>query len=188
MVTTMDSLVTLDAQIATWLQGSGTPRLSAFLMVVSLLHTHAVVLALAVALAIAFHLRGERRWLHAVILVIPGGLALNAALKEIVQRPRPVYEFPLVTLDTFSFPSGHTAAATLLYGFLAVYLIQRTRRPALRAAIAAGAFALVALVGFARMYLGAHYLTDVVAAAGFALLWLGFSLWIVHAASAARPG
>lgn len=184
----MDSLVGLDVQIATWLQGSGTPGLTAFLLVVSLLHTHAVVLGSALVLAVVLHRRGEAYWVRVTALAIPGGLLLNALLKELVQRPRPVYEFPLVTLATSSFPSGHTAAATLLYGVWGAYLASHARSPAARAAIAAGAVALVALVGFSRMYLGAHYLTDVVAAAGIALLWLAFSLWSAHGAHAARPG
>jgi len=187
MVFAMDSLVGLDVQIATWLQGSGTPGLTAFLLVVSLLHTHPVVLGIALALAFVFHGRGEAYWVRVTVLAIPCGLALNALLKEVVRRPRPVYEFPLVTLDTFSFPSGHTAAATLLYGVLGAYLVQRARRRGARAAIAAGAAALIALVGFSRMYLGAHYLTDVVAAAALSLLWVAACLWFARGLHAPRP-
>lgn len=185
----MDSLASLDAQIATWLQGSGTASLTAFMLLVSLLHTHAAVLGIAAALALVFWLRGEKRWVLATFVVVPGGMAFNALLKELIQRPRPVYEFPLVTLETYSFPSGHTAAATLLYGLLAAYLVRRTPSRSARAAIALGALALVALVGFSRMYLGAHYLTDVVAAASVALAWVALSLWFVHGRfHAARSG
>ncbi len=187
IVDPMDSLVTFDVQVATWLYGRGTPGFTAFMLVVSLLHGQVAVLIAALGLAAAFHLRGQRRWVYAVILAIPVGMAINALLKEVIQRPRPAFEFPLVTLQTYSFPSGHTAAATLLYGLLAAFLIGCTTRRDLRVAIVLGALAMVALVAFSRMYLGAHYLTDVVAAASLSLLWLTFSLWWVHGRRAPGP-
>ena len=184
----MDSPVSLDVQIATWLHGSSTPAFTALMLVVSLLHAQAVVLLEALALAVAFHMRGERRWVHAVVLAIPGGLLVNVLVKELIRRPRPSFEFPLVTLQTYSFPSGHTAAATLLYGLIAAYGIAHTQRSAARKLIALAAAAMVALVAFSRMYLGAHYLSDVVTAAGLALLWLAIALRLAHARPAARLG
>ncbi|WP_395406963.1 phosphatase PAP2 family protein [Pseudoduganella sp. UC29_106] len=88
------------------------------------------------------------------------------------------FDEPLLTLATYSFPSGHTVAATLFYGLLACYLVMRGRRwlPV------AGATLMVLLVACSRMYLGVHYLSDVLAAVAEGVAWLaicvtGMSTW-----------
>ena len=70
---------------------------------------------------------------------------------------------PLAHLTTYSFPSGHAVASTVFYGALCVLVLQRVRSPAWRVAALAGAVAMVLLVAFSRVYLGAHYLSDVLA-------------------------
>jgi len=109
-----------------------------------------------------------------LLAVVPAGMLLNVALKHLVQRPRPVLEEPLVHLGTFSFPSGHAVASTVFYGALCALVFAHTRSPALRALAVLAAMAMVLLVGFSRVYLGAHYLTDVIAgtAEGLACLLL----------------
>ncbi|STQ93145.1 phosphatidylglycerophosphatase B [Janthinobacterium lividum] len=81
-------------------------------------------------------------------------------------------------LSTYSFPSGHTATSTALYGLLAAYLICQTAPGAWgkRIAIALGAFLMAALVGFSRIYLGAHYLSDVLAAMAESYGWLAICI------------
>jgi undecaprenyl-diphosphatase len=78
----------------------------------------------------------------------------------------------LLTLSTYSFPSGHTAAATVFYGLLACYLLRRVQAWPARAAIAAACCLMVALVALSRMYLGVHYLSDVLAASAEGAAWL----------------
>lgn len=70
--------------------------------------------------------------------------------------------------------------AAVLYGALAAYLFSKTtdRRRRLLIVLATGF--LVALVGFSRMYLGAHYLSDVLAAMAEGLAWLSLCLTVVY--------
>jgi undecaprenyl-diphosphatase len=78
----------------------------------------------------------------------------------------------LLTLTTYSFPSGHTAAATVFYGLIACFLLSRVRAWPARAGIVAACCLMVALVALSRMYLGVHYLSDVLAAAAEGAAWL----------------
>jgi undecaprenyl-diphosphatase len=78
----------------------------------------------------------------------------------------------LLTLSTYSFPSGHTAAATVFYGLLACYLLRRVQAWPARAAIVAACCLMVGLVALSRMYLGVHYLSDVLAATLEGAAWL----------------
>lgn len=91
-----------------------------------------------------------------------GAMGLNALVKELVGRARPVVEEPLSAQSGMSFPSGHALGSTVSYGvLLLVFLpvVGRRTRPLL-AGVAVGA---VLVVGFTRMALGVHYLSDVLA-------------------------
>jgi undecaprenyl-diphosphatase len=111
-------------------------------------------------------------WLLALLFSVPGGMLLNVALKHVFQRARPVLEDPLVTLATYSFPSGHTTAATCFYGLLASYLVIARPAWSVRLGTVAVCVTMVLLVAFSRVYLGAHYVSDVLAAMAESVAWL----------------
>ena len=99
---------------------------------------------------------------------------MNLLLKHFFHRQRPVLENPLVTLSSFGFPSGHTMGATLFYGVLALIVTHSIRSWRRRALVSCAAALVIALVGISRIYLGAHYFTDVIAAIAIGLAWLAF--------------
>jgi membrane-associated phospholipid phosphatase len=138
------------------------PALTHFMLWVSRLHQTAVVLAVTAALALWIGLRFSRSAARP-LLIVPAGMVLNVALKDIVQRPRPHWEHALVSLPTWSFPSGHALAATVFYGTVCALVFAHTRSRAWRALAALVAVLMVPLVCFSRVYLGAHYPSDVVA-------------------------
>ena len=171
----------LDAQLTQWLQAHATPGRTAFLLIVT--HWHNTLGILVMTALLALWLAHERSWdwLLRVLLSVPLGMLLNMLLKSIFQRHRPVFEQPLVTLLTYSFPSGHTAAATLLYGVSAAWLLAVLQRR-WHAPIVMLAVCQVALVALSRVYLGAHYPSDVLAAMASSSAWLaivltGVSTW-----------
>ncbi|HEY0065650.1 MAG TPA: phosphatase PAP2 family protein [Telluria sp.] len=137
------------------------------------------ILLMALALGAFFYRRRERYWLLALTVAVPGGLILNVLLKYTFQRVRPSFEAPLVSLTTFSFPSGHTSGATVLYGMLAAWLVVSLRKPWQRATVMLGALMMVVLVGTSRLYLGAHYLSDVLAAMAVGSAWLAVCITAV---------
>src|SRR5258707_14264604 len=108
----------------------------------------------------------RKRWygLLAIVLTVPGGMLFHHLIQIIVHRHRPFRHSEFLDLGGYSFPSGHTMAATLLYGLLAVFAILLWKGWHWRMLAILGALLAIALVGFSRIALGAHYLTDVLGA------------------------
>lgn len=170
----------VDAQIAQWLHAHSTPFLTQCLLILSHLHDP-ITISFMVALMASFLIWKKRWWeVWVVLLVVPGGMLLNLLVKQGFQRARPTFEQPLVMLTTYSFPSGHVAATTLFYGMLAALLITQTPTWSRAICIFLIAFTMVVLVAFSRMYLGAHYLSDVLAAFVEGIAWLALCLTAIH--------
>lgn len=175
-VMSADWITILDLQVSQWFHARATPPLTQFMLLVTRLHSTAGILALCLLLGWRWVRTRSWDWLVTLVLTVPFGMLLNLFLKNLFQRARPSFQDPLLTLTSYSFPSGHTAAATLFYGLLAAYLVCRVKSWPWRAFVVCLAVALVALVGLSRIYLGAHYLSDVLAAVAASSGWLVFSL------------
>jgi membrane-associated phospholipid phosphatase len=124
--------------------------------------------------ALTFFLVWKRWWpaLVTLIVAVPGGMLLNECVKLLVHRHRPFVEGPFVDWSGYSFASGHTIGATLLYGQLLLFVLPLLKARRARLLCISSAASLVVLVGFSRIALGAHFLTDVLAAIFFGALWL----------------
>src|SRR5262245_28485428 len=98
--------------------------------------------------------------------------ALERVAKIVVHRQRPFVESTFVDWSGYSFASGHTIGATLLYGQLVLFVLPSLKARHLRVLCIFSAVSLVLLVGFTRIAFGAHFLTDVLAAIFFGIIWL----------------
>src|SRR5207302_2188506 len=133
-----------------------------------------------------------KKWwpsLVTLIVAVPGGMMLNELVKQLVHRHRPFVDGPFVDWSGYSFASGHTIGATLLYGQILLFVIPVLKSRRWRSLAVFIAITLVLLVGFSRIALGAHYLTDVLAALFFGSLWLAFcffALKLLHRRVARR--
>ena len=185
-VITRDPILARDLQVSVWLHTHGSPIFSAFLLAITQLHSTLGVTILAAIVAVFLWRHGDRYWVLSLALAVPGGLLLNVIVKNVIHRDRPVWDDPLLTLASPSFPSGHAAGATLFYGFLAAYMVWRMKHPAGRALVVAGCVLMVALVGFSRIYLGVHYLSDVLGAVSLSSAWLVLCLVTVRAIAKRR--
>jgi membrane-associated phospholipid phosphatase len=121
-----------------------------------------------------------KRWwpsLVTLIVAVPGGMLLNEWVKVLVHRHRPFVDGPFVDWSGYSFASGHTIGATLLYGQLLLLVLPVLKARHWRLLCIASAISLVLLVGVSRIALGAHFLTDVLAGIFFGVVWLALCLF-----------
>ena len=110
-----------------------------------------------------------------------GSSLLNSLIKATVDRARPHLPDPVAAAHGTSFPSGHTQAATVGCGILVLIFLPVVRR-GLRPSLYAGAALVVALIGFSRIALGVHYVSDVLGAVVIGSAWVlamtaAFSAW-----------
>ncbi|BCY09455.1 bifunctional DedA family/phosphatase PAP2 family protein [Actinoplanes sp. L3-i22] len=163
-----NELATRDSPVAAWLVDHRTGWLTAVMRVVTALGSGRVVTVLLV-LAVLVLARPGRRWSTAVMLavVVTGTAVLIDAIKLLTTRIRPDITDLLTSAPGYAFPSGHSAQAAAAYGAIAYLLAGRLQRWGHRVTVWTVAVLIVALVGFSRLYLGAHWLTDVLG--GFAL-------------------
>lgn len=178
-VVTGDTITLVDVRLAHWFHARATPGFTRAMLFVTYWNGIAGSSVMSALLALWFLRRRAHYWLIVCLIAVPGGMLLNVALKHVFRRARPSFDDPLLSLLTYSFPSGHTAAATVFYGLLACYLVRRVRAWRARVTIALGAVAMVTLVALSRMYLGVHYLSDVLAAAAEGAAWLAICITAV---------
>lgn len=169
------ALTALDASIATWFHAHATSAVTQAMLAYTHLHSAGGILAMSTVLALVLWRCRAYPWLLTLAATVPGGMLFNVALKHLFQRARPQFDDPLLVLHSYSFPSGHVVAATLFYSVLAAWLASRAPYAGRRAAIIGAAVLLTLLTGLTRVYLGAHFLSDVLAAilegTGWFFLW-----------------
>ena len=166
---TGDPIVRWDVHFATWLHEHASSSLVNVFEVVTYAG-NALVLGVVILTAAALLLRRGRLNDAALLVAAFGGaVVVNGLLKLLFHRRRP--ELSFVHLDTYSFPSGHAAAAAATFTAGAWLLALRHRDTRARVLIVLAAALLIVIVGFSRLYLGAHYLSDVLAGFSFGLGW-----------------
>lgn len=160
----------VDATILGWVSGPQSDWMDLIALQVTALGNIATLLV--VVLTAAAILWAARRKVSVALLVASAfsGTAANFVLKAAFGRPRPEAEATLAETLTASFPSGHAMSAAITYGTVA-FLVGRMAKGTVRWLTWVGAAGLIVLIGLSRLYLGAHYPSDVLAG------WLGGIAW-----------
>jgi membrane-associated phospholipid phosphatase len=181
-----------DQRVTTSVVAHRSPALNALMKVMTWLGSWVALLVTAIVLLVlAF--RKRLPWAAVAVAVVAwGGEAGGVALaKHVVRRQRPPKRIWLVSAHGWSWPSGHTATAVLLFTVLAtvVTCLGRSRRT-LMVTWSTAILAMI-VVGFSRIELGVHWSSDVIAAALFVAGWLtvlGLAFWRAPAVRGARTG
>ena len=130
-----------------------------------------------VAIGILFILR-KRLSAFLLVLGLAGGVALSEGLKALFERQRPPAAYQAVETLNASFPSGHALLSTVFYLTVAVMMTRAFPRQRLKAYVLGVGMVFALLVGVTRVYLGAHWASDVMAGWCVGAAW-AMALWLV---------
>ncbi|MBU6426453.1 MAG: bifunctional DedA family/phosphatase PAP2 family protein, partial [Rhodospirillales bacterium] len=182
-----DPLVRTDRAVFHLLQSLRVPIVDQVMVAITEMgDAHVVV---PVLLAVLAWLAWQRAWRAAVygVASVAGASLFAFLFKLSLQQPRP--EALYHGWNAYSFPSGHATASVALYGFLVV-LICREVGGRIRLAVTLAAVLFVGAVAFSRLYLGVHWLSDVMAGLAFGIAWVALLgiVYLQHARRDVRAG
>lgn len=170
-----------DLEATLFIQRYNTEWFDLIMKFVSILGNGTSVVILVIFLVIFGYVIGKR---HASLVLIGstmGGLILSFVLKVIVSRPRPDPSL-ISQIGNFywldSFPSGHVLGAVSLYGFLFYIAYTQLKRNIIKKVIMGFCILVIILMGLSRIYVGAHWLSDVLGAYLIGFVWLSFNVFI----------
>ena len=171
-----------DQAIQSWVHGFARPMLTEVMKTLSWIGSP-FVLVPAVTLAAGL-MWWQRRKDSAVLVAAAalGGVALDEVMKLHFKRLRPDVPWAFVHEHSFSFPSGHSVMAMVIYGVIVYKTHNKLHSRWAKAALVIGALLMVAGIGLSRVYLGAHYPSDVAGGYFVGAVWLaaviGSDMWV----------
>lgn len=186
-----DPLILADIRVANLLYALRSDAMLRFFYFVTLLAESATIIALGIVFAVFLWFSRQRMYAVALWFTLVVGEGVTFFSKQIFHRARPELFMRAITEDSFSFPSGHATSVVLFYGFLAYLIVRHYTSIKTRLATIFSLSVLVVFVDLSRLYLGVHFLSDVIAGnlVGFSALFLSIGLteWFVSAQPDLKP-
>lgn len=163
----------LDSTITNFIYGFRSPVLNKIMLNISIFGNVAFLFCLSVITV--FYLYTKRKK-DALIFssILYTGVIINLILKEFFHRPRP-HLFTLIAENSYSFPSGHAMNSFVFYTAIAYFILRASNNITLAFVTSGIAIIIIVLIGISRIYLGAHYPSDVIAG------YVGGFFWFISA-------
>jgi len=162
-----------DRPVMEWFARHREPWLTTVMWIVTALGSSAVLIPLVLgAGGWYWWRRGQPRSFVLLAAAYGGSELLSETVRALTRRPRPPADLAAGHFAGFAFPSGHATHSVAVYGMLAVVLAAGTPRWPRKVAAWTGAVSIATAVGLTRLYLGAHWLTDVLGGWALGNLWL----------------
>ncbi|KYF78470.1 hypothetical protein BE17_00790 [Sorangium cellulosum] len=166
------AIVQVDLALARALHASSSSAGVAALRAFTFLGSGAALTVVAIVVAAALLRLRHRVLAIGWLIALAGGGLLNWALKALFARQRPTFADPLAVAAGWSFPSGHSMGTFITFGMLSYLGLLFARTLRARLLLVALALSWTVAMGFSRMYLGVHYLSDVLAGFAAGTVWL----------------
>jgi undecaprenyl-diphosphatase len=159
-----------------------TPSLTSVMLAITALGSATSFFILSI-LVFLFLFAKKRKEAILFTFIFLSAAGLNFLLKVVFARPRPTL-MPLVVEKSFSFPSGHSMNSMVFFMMMSYFVYRNTKYVRLTVAMSILSVIIVGLIGFSRIYLGAHYPSDVIAGYATGVLWCTIIIMIekyIHA-------
>jgi len=170
-VITSSSVIHTDNKIANFLYLYRDQRLVKTFLWITLLGKWEIILFELLITTLILVLFKKRKDILGFLVAISGSMLFDVLGKLLIHRPRPsgiaVYQE-----NTFSFPSGHATIAMAFYGFITYYLVRHVKDWKNKINFLALGVTIIIAIGLSRLYLGVHFMSDVVGGYLLGLLWL----------------
>ena len=149
-----------------------TPKLTLFMKTITKLSDTGYIIIIALIITLLFLTIWKQK---KVAIIIPCNLIIatltNQTLKAIFQRERP-FGYHLIEMSGFSFPSGHAMVSMAFYGLLIYIIYNLVKNKLLRNILITINIIIILLIGLSRVYLGVHYLSDIIAGYSISIIYL----------------
>lgn len=177
-----DHIITSDISIANFLVGFRTDTLINVFSWITLLGKSQVISSLIAVSVVILWLWRRYYYILPLFIAVVGSSIFTYSGKLFFQRPRP--EMAVYVENSFSFPSGHASIAVAFYGLLSYLLICVAQSWRTKVSLFLAGILIILAIGFSRIYLGVHYLSDVFGGYVVGVIWLiiaiSFSKWLKH--------
>ena len=165
-------IVKLDDSFAHFLYLLRTPFLAQVFYTITNFANQITIGILGAVALLYLYFKKELAYLYALVLICLGTEANVYLIKILINRARPVADIAYYIEKDPSFPSGHSAIAMAFFGFVTYYLIHHIQGGRKKSLVILLGTLLILLIGFSRLYLGVHFLSDVLGGFLMGGLWL----------------
>lgn len=165
----------IDSTVHEWFLTIHSESLTLFFSFITLFGEWKILFPSLFCASVLLYVRSKKRFITYIIplwLALLCASATTYALKLLIARPRPL---PSLALESsFSFPSAHATLAMAMYGYLLFVAVQQTRSTWVQHSLVCFGACLILVIGVSRLYLGVHYVSDVLV--GFIIGYLSIVL------------
>lgn len=148
------------------------PTLTIIMKYITKLSDTIFIIILSVVLTLLFYFKWAKK---KIAMLIPANLVtvalINQILKLIIQRERPV-GYRIIEMSGYSFPSGHAMVSMAFYGLLIYIIYHLVKNKKIRTSLIVLNIIIIILIGISRIYLGVHYLSDIITGYSISIIYL----------------
>lgn len=148
------------------------PTLTIIMKYITKLSDTIFIIILSVVLTLLFYFKWAKK---KIAMLIPANLVtvalINQILKFIIQRERPV-GYRIIEMSGYSFPSGHAMVSMAFYGLLIYIIYHLVKNKKIRTSLIVLNIIIIILIGISRIYLGVHYLSDIITGYSISIIYL----------------